>query len=99
MSSMAESSVAIMVGCVPALRSFWSNHIAHLPIYSKLRPTFTATRPKRSQASVGSRAPPGTSSEHINREHNYVELDEVKITERTEVVTTMTAAEAYNRGW
>ncbi|KXX75837.1 hypothetical protein MMYC01_206627 [Madurella mycetomatis] len=99
LGQIVESSIAIMVGCVPALRSFWSNHIIHMPIYSRIQSAFTATRSKRSQTSIGSKAPPGTSSEHINSAHNYVQLNEVKITERTEVVSSVPAADVYNRGW
>ncbi|GAB1311479.1 hypothetical protein MFIFM68171_01689 [Madurella fahalii] len=99
LGQIVECSIAIMVGCVPALRSFWTHHIINLSIYSRIQSAFSATRSKRTQASVGSKARSGASSEHINSPPFDVELNEVKITQTTQVVSTMTTTEAYNRGW
>ncbi|KAK0625392.1 hypothetical protein B0T17DRAFT_655130 [Bombardia bombarda] len=77
-----ESSIAIMVGCGPALRAFWTKHVMELSLYSRLHSILTAmrSRSKTSQPSVGSKDALGTSSEHTIDGHSHVEIGEVKTT-------------------
>ncbi|KAI0971689.1 hypothetical protein F4678DRAFT_472207 [Xylaria arbuscula] len=74
--SFLEASIAIIVGCVPALRSFWINQFSTSPIYSKLRSLFsTHTSPvsKLSQDSLNKQS--GGSTDHIIQA-DYIELQE-----------------------
>ncbi|KAJ8123108.1 hypothetical protein ONZ43_g862 [Nemania bipapillata] len=74
--SFLEASIAIIVGCVPALRSFWINQFSTSPIYSKLRSLFstrTSSSSKLSQDSLGKQSS-GSTDGIIQA--NYIELQE-----------------------
>ncbi|KAK3367760.1 hypothetical protein B0H63DRAFT_535858 [Podospora didyma] len=47
-----ECSIAIMVGCVPALSCFWQKRIVNLALYSKIRSAFSSTESKESQTTT-----------------------------------------------
>ncbi|KAJ2991507.1 hypothetical protein NUW58_g2489 [Xylaria curta] len=69
-----EISIAIIVGCVPAIRSLWRTHIAGTPFYLKLQSTFTG---QSSRDLPQLRKPQVTSSDPLeSSSHAYVELDE-----------------------
>ncbi|KAI0546093.1 hypothetical protein F4679DRAFT_438446 [Xylaria curta] len=74
--SFVEASIAIIVGCVPAIRSFWTNQLTTLTIYSKIRSLFST------QVTTGSQSAPssfnkqsGESADHIVPA-SYIELHE-----------------------
>ncbi|KAK4183423.1 hypothetical protein QBC35DRAFT_393904 [Podospora australis] len=97
---MVECSIAIIVGCAPALRWFRSSHINQPRLSSGLQSAFSNGywgKYKRSHSSMdhrhkgGSSSSPGAaSSEQIlvgGQHHDYIALDEVKVPQGTRVVT------------
>ncbi|TRX96844.1 hypothetical protein FHL15_002150 [Xylaria flabelliformis] len=74
--SFVEASIAIIVGCVPAIRSFWTNQLTTLTIYSKIRSLFStqvSTGSQSAQSSFNKQS--GESADHIVPA-SYIELHE-----------------------
>ncbi|KAI1172622.1 hypothetical protein F4777DRAFT_601394 [Nemania sp. FL0916] len=75
--SLVEAHVAIIVGCVPALRSFWTNQLSTLTVYSKIQSLLSSK-----QSSTGSRSTQKSSSQETGSstdniiQGNYMELYE-----------------------
>ncbi|MCJ1356769.1 MAG: hypothetical protein MMC33_006765 [Icmadophila ericetorum] len=78
-----ELSIAIIVGCVPAIRALWFTHVIDMPLYSKPLSSFSSRRSKRTQTQMlpaSKEAPSGASTENmVPPAHAYVELSVVKV--------------------
>ena len=72
---VAEHSIAIMVGCAPALRSLWIAQVINTGLYSKLQSAFSSTRFTQPQSIPPTRKPSGDSIDRIvGISHDYIEL-------------------------
>ncbi|EMR70419.1 putative integral membrane protein [Eutypa lata UCREL1] len=89
--TVIELSIAIMVGCVPSLYTFWSSIVINTAFYSKLQTAFSqitltrsarrsskaSTKAKSTKSSENSRQPSEAGSNHTtDRAHRYDVLDE-----------------------
>ncbi|KAI3317920.1 hypothetical protein HD806DRAFT_513651 [Xylariaceae sp. AK1471] len=76
--SFLEASIAIIVGCVPAIRSFWINQLSTFTIYSKVRSLFSTQSLPGSQSTQDSlNKHYGGSGDHIIPA-SYIELHEAR---------------------
>ncbi|KAI3324416.1 hypothetical protein HD806DRAFT_495020 [Xylariaceae sp. AK1471] len=75
--TLLDSTIGIMVGCVPALRSLWVKQTGQSGLLTKLRDllsynkTSTSTKGTRSTAKLDS-----DNSHYVTHSHNYIELQE-----------------------
>lgn len=81
---MIEVTIAIAVGCVPALRSFWSHHIVQLALYTQIRSAFSSILTTRTQKTEYNGGEYGSSKSGINTDrtvhqsHEYVDLEDTQ---------------------
>ncbi|KAI8953720.1 hypothetical protein F4801DRAFT_106418 [Xylaria longipes] len=78
--SFVEASIAIIVGCVPAIRSFWINQLSTLTIYSKIRSLFSTQVSTGSQSAQSSFNKQSSSSADHIVQASYIELHETSST-------------------
>ncbi|KAI1400859.1 hypothetical protein F4819DRAFT_460229 [Hypoxylon fuscum] len=71
-----ENSIAIIVGCVPSIRSFWANQILSHPLFSKLQSALSSRRSSRSRKSSSLRKDSEASIVNIsNSTYTYPDLN------------------------
>ncbi|KAI0870671.1 hypothetical protein GGS24DRAFT_504563 [Hypoxylon argillaceum] len=80
--SFVEASIAIIVGCVPAIRSFWLNQLPSLSIYSKIRSVFTTQGSTSAQSASKSLNEQFAADDAQLVQANYIELQETNSVNR-----------------
>jgi hypothetical protein len=78
--SFVESSTAIIVSCVPSLRSFWINQLPTFTAYSKLRSYFSTQRMTGSQTGQSGISKMSKPSTDNTEQGTYIELNEAHST-------------------
>jgi hypothetical protein len=80
--SFLEASTAIIVGCVPALRSFWINQLPNSTVYSKLRSLFSSQTLNGSQSTQSALSKPSRDDTDHIAQGSYIELNEANSTHK-----------------
>lgn len=70
---MVECDIAIIVGCVPGIRAFWTGYIIPSSVYNSLASIVLATRSRSSRGSKSSR---GSGTPGRRRPYHHDEDDD-----------------------
>jgi hypothetical protein len=81
--SFLEASTAIIVSCVPAMRSFWINQVPKSILYSKLQSMFSTQTLPVTQSSQSILRKPSVNSADRHGHGTYIELNEANPTSRS----------------
>jgi hypothetical protein len=81
--TIADSGIAIMLGCVPALRGLWLKHGSQLSFVSKLQSKLSSSRTTATKSTKSTQSQSQLYAENTHRKspsHSYIELEEGSIT-------------------
>lgn len=78
--SFLEASIAIIVSCVPGLRSYWTNQLPNLAVYSKLRSYFSSQTLTGSQSAGSMFNKQSADNTDHRSQGTYIELNEANST-------------------
>ncbi|KAI1084765.1 hypothetical protein F5B20DRAFT_220047 [Whalleya microplaca] len=75
LSTTGECSIAIVIGCVPAIPPLWGDHISKSALYLRIRSAFSPVPAPKCSSSQSSVDPLKSASDHeANRARCYIEL-------------------------
>ncbi|KAI0006986.1 hypothetical protein F4779DRAFT_594136 [Xylariaceae sp. FL0662B] len=81
LSTTGECSIAIIIGCVPAIPPLWADYISNTALYLRIRSALSSIRARKSSPSQSAMVPPrGVDNHEINGAYCYVELYDGRFT-------------------